>query len=165
MGGGQRLTQKGPFRVSNVSDVLLQSKPAPWTAGSFVLVTSFSLRFTLELPVFNQYCMAQRMEEGRLFSRRTMSLGEPSQKTWNLVLAVYTGEHYASHFLLTPGPRFFKLKWGGWNSKLSPLPHPRGKCFQEPLLWQDTQDHSFITLVQHLSNATHFQGCDCCHLL
>lgn len=47
MGGGQRLTQKGPFRVSNVSDVLLQSRPAPWTAGSFVLVTSFSLRFTL----------------------------------------------------------------------------------------------------------------------
>lgn len=80
MGGGERLTQKVPFRVSNVSDVLLQSRPAPWTAGSFVPVTSFSLRFTLELPVFNQYYMAEMMEEGRLFTRRTRVRGNPVRR-------------------------------------------------------------------------------------
>lgn len=125
--------------------MLLQSRAAPCAAGSFTPASSFSLSFTLELLVFNKYCTAEVVKEDRLFAKESHgSKTAPSQKTWDLVLVVYTVDHDTDHFLLTLGPCFVKLKWGGWSSKLPHPVYPRGKHSQELPLRQDIQCSSFV---------------------
>lgn len=138
------------FRASNVSDMVLQPRAASCTAGSFTPASSFSLNFILDLLVFNKYCMAEMMKEDRLYAKESHGSNRaPSQRSADLVLAVYTVDHYANHFLLALGPCFFKLKWGGWTAKLPPPTCPSGKHSQELLLCQDIQGCSlFIILVK-----------------
>lgn len=70
------LTGKVLFTAPSVSDILLQARAAPCTAGSFPPTSSFSLSFTLELLEFDKYYVAEGMKKGRLFTGRAMGLRE-----------------------------------------------------------------------------------------
>lgn len=78
------------IRVSNVSGVVLQD----------------SLSFTLELLVFNKYCITEMMKVGRLFTKDSCgSRRAPSHKAWDSPCYLHCGL-LCRMFSINSGPLF-----------------------------------------------------------